>query len=470
MHAFRLLISALGAAGVTDPACVPDTSGDWPYANQPPGFFAASNLICSPSDEQDEPKTCSAQSTTSNAGCDLADNAPYCMSQQTTCASDKDGHGPIEQGYACPHLMLGTNAMLKAQQSWAQRVGTLEVDGGRRLNTSNLDFAIFTFDTFTCGQCALIEPDPAHADAFPRAKPLVAQIFNSVAACADVYMAAGGFGVFNGCTNGEPAHTDLYNQIEGNGVTYRWPVYSPGDYADNDAFLAHQCAANAHYFGADANAATAEAECSAATLAHTLYWGGGLRGGRSVTECAEHGALSYAECIEKHAPGNGCVLESCLTNASACDLAFPGSDATAQYSRQSCRFAYEHDLHANRDVKITLLKAEQCPRELMDLTGMHVKSYKYADKKGPPVAAEPHYPWIVYSLHEGDRKCSDGGVHTTTMQDCALPSCGRLSASRTLGEGLDVEMEPLFETLYVCKVRTDPNPNPCPNPDPNPDP
>ena len=88
MHAFRILISALGAAGVTDPACVPDTSGDWPYANQPPGFFAASNIICSPSDEQDEPKTCSAQSTTSNSGCDLADNAPYCKSQQTTCASD----------------------------------------------------------------------------------------------------------------------------------------------------------------------------------------------------------------------------------------------------------------------------------------------------------------------------------------------------------------------------------------------
>ena len=198
----------------------------WRYANKPPGFFAASDIICSPSDTQNQQKTCSPANTQQNAGCSLTDNKPYCKSQ-VTCSSARDDMGTIEQGYACPHLMLGTNTMMSARQQWSARVPALEVFG-RSVPTSEIEFAIFTFDTFTCGQCALIEPDGAPGT-FPRATKLVAQVFNSVAACADVYMAAGGFGAYNGCTNGEPEHPELYHQSQGNKVTYRWPQYCPRD-------------------------------------------------------------------------------------------------------------------------------------------------------------------------------------------------------------------------------------------------
>ena len=62
IHVASCLALAVSARAA-DPSCRPDTAGAWPFIDQPPGFFASSDIMCSPSDSMDQPKTCSRGET-----------------------------------------------------------------------------------------------------------------------------------------------------------------------------------------------------------------------------------------------------------------------------------------------------------------------------------------------------------------------------------------------------------------------
>ena len=82
--------------------------------------------------------------------------------------------------------MLGTKPMQKASAAYNKRTN------------NDYDLAVATFDKLQCGECATLTCRNTDT---PNAKTILFQNFNSVAAYVDVYMAAGGFGSWNGCTN-----------------------------------------------------------------------------------------------------------------------------------------------------------------------------------------------------------------------------------------------------------------------------
>ena len=82
-------------------------------------------------------------------------------------------------------LMLGTKPMQNASKAFNRRSDT------------HYDFAVATFDQLKCGECATLTCSNMDT---PNAKTILFQNFNSVANSVDIYMAAGGFGSWNGCT------------------------------------------------------------------------------------------------------------------------------------------------------------------------------------------------------------------------------------------------------------------------------
>merc|ERR1712226_816150 len=120
----------------------------------------------------------------------------------------------------------------------------------------------------------------------------------------------------------------------------------------------------------------------------------GIRGSKSYADCRSKGN-SVQDCMPK---GNGCDGGGgiCLQNASACDIAFKGkSDFVTKKARESCKFAWEHDLHWNRPVTYTVV---QCPESLTKLTGLQPDNSNVGEQQ--PVKSS-----------------------TTTMEDCCEPSC-----------------------------------------------
>ena len=361
--------------------------------------------------------------------------------------------------------MLGTQPMLDAAARWRESRPTLRVGRSNEfLDTQDIEFAVTTFDYFACGQCVLIEPDPsAPSHIFPNAKPVVAQIFNTVAACADIYMAGGGFGVWNGCTNGSPDATELYKHIEGTGSTMNQVMYKEGEYVNNRNHVKSMCE---RYDDLRVDAIGTECEQAtgsfARSFAHAMFWEGGLRGSAALTACLQQARDDHPgdtekqkdaknACFARIAPNNGANAAS-IYDPSDCDTAFPGTSETSQRSRESCKWVYEHDMHANRPVRVTLLESHECPAELMQLTGMHTRSYDYKDMRGPPSRERRGYPSIVYSNEVGADTCSTGKTETTTMQDCSMPSCSRISAVRSQNETHDMNMhfDFLNDVFFTC--------------------
>merc|ERR1712217_986529 len=138
--------------------------------------------------------------------------------------------------------------------------------------------------------------------------------------------------------------------------------------------------------------------------------------------------------------GNGCDGGGgiCLQNASACDIVFKGkSDFVTKKARESCKFAWEHDLHWNRPVTYTVV---QCPESLTKLTGLQ------------PATDDIGNPQPVKSS-------------TTTMEDCCEPSCSHQGNVQWQWHK-DVWKKD-YDAVYTCNLNgekyfsSEESPNPC---------
>merc|ERR1712228_358586 len=109
---------------------------------------------------------------------------------------------------------------------------------------------------------------------------------------------------------------------------------------------------------------------------HNMYKNGGIRGGKTYAECRAKGRTAD-QCQPK---GNGCDGKNgmCIQDPEeACEAGFVGeSDFVTQKARESCKFAFDNDLHWNRHVTY---KDVDCPASLTALTGLRPISSSSVD-------------------------------------------------------------------------------------------
>jgi len=268
-------------------------------------------------------------------------------------------------------------------------LGTSEMVAAARKDGFDGTYAVVTIDALKCGQCVeVVNDDPVN---FPLAPTIRAQVFNSVADSIDVYMAGGGLGAHNGCS----AVADF---------TPMASLYKHYPTAANKKFVRHL-----ESLGYD----RAEQQ-----IDQVIRWGGGLRGGKTYADCIKSGNTPD-RC---QPPGNGCNGGGgiCMQDPTeTCKLAFVGkSEFVTKKAMESCIYAFNHDLHWNRKVTYSVI---DCPRGLTEMTGL-VPEKTDGAKKGVKVKSS-----------------------TTTMEDCAEPSC-----SRTMHTDKTGVWKKGFNAIYTC--------------------
>lgn len=369
MRAASLLI-VIALAGVRG-----DCPSDWYYKSGQSctGSDSPNTMKCKPGAES---WSCSREG---EATCNEADKA--------SCADigkDVSPSRPNGLGFMCPSLMLGTSELRAAA----------EADGYHGT------YGVVTIDALSCGQCVEIaNEDSTH---FPHAPTILAQVFNSVASSVDLFMVGGGLGANNGCA----AIPNQYHQP----VQAMYSKYPSSDNTDLIGLLKKQGYASA-----------------GSQIDQAILYNGGLRGGRTFSECVSSGK-SHSEC---QPPGNGCDGGGgiCFTDPDEiCPVAYQGrSSFVTQKAQESCKYVFDHDLHWNRPISY---KVVTCPASLTALTGL-VPSASLTNSSA--------------ALHLGN------SVQTTstTMEDCCEPTCSR--SSKVSGS-----WEQGFEAMYTCNLAGEP--------------
>lgn len=364
-----LLLSALSHARQTLRRAEVAFDGDPDDDPNSVNWFLSSDLSCSSAESGTTMKCPMSADIHCQVNEDNVSVNMYCNeSEKVSCAdtlSAISADQPNGAGWMNPALMLGTSVM-QAAASADGYSGT---------------YAVVTIDALRCGQCVEVTPnDPDNI--FPNAVPIIAQIFNSVAASIDVYMAGGGLGAYNGCA-----------AVDGYEAPPR-PFYQKYPNAANSDFVSYLESigyTDTQYIDAD------------------LAEAGGIRGGATYADCVAAGGT-----MDSCAPeGNGCSVDGgmCLQDSDICSSLFEGhSDLTTNYAVESCKYAFEHDMHWNRNVTVELVA---CPASLTALTGLI------------PEAEDGNWEFVV-----GDTCTSPSCYQTTTMEDCSLPTCSRSSNTR----------------------------------------
>lgn len=278
-------------------------------------------------------------------------------------------------------------------------------------------YGVVTYDNLDVGTC--VEITNTDSTNFPLAPTLTAQIFNTEASVVDVYMAGGGLGAYNGCSAAGSETSDPVS-----------PFYSAYPTSSNTDFLSY-------LEGLGYSSASTQID-SVITSA------GGVRGGATYAACvasAASGGSSRADAQASCAPGgNGCGGSDglCIEDAAtACALAFAGqSDYTTTKAVESCKFAFDYDLHWNRDVTVEVVA---CPAGLTALTGL--------------VPSDP-----------SDFTSQTFTTTTTTMEDCSLPTACRSSNTAGTGTSWMTEYDAMYSSNLAGSKYTgddDPTTDPC---------
>eukprot|EP00392_Amoebophrya_sp_AT5.2_P016548 g16819.t1 len=285
-----------------------------------------------------------------------------------------------------------------------------------------------------CGQCAELENLQEELKYAPK---LTVQIFNSDASVVDVYMAGGGNGAFNGCSKSNKSVKTGPRVNAG---------YFYEEYIATEKFKNHLKKLK--------NAKQLSDDFDQLDLELATAWGGGLRGGRSYAECMKACKLATPrECRGKcqlkasaipggdgsgdnKYPGCGCSGKSeiCITDSKSCEFAFKGhSDYVTKKAIESCKWAFDHDLHWNRMIKY---KVVPCPKSLVALTGLKPLKLNQGTDAGFPKGI-------------GFEKAT----YTTTMEDCSAPTCSRQQNNHPPPDAKKrPKWEPGHDAMYACNA------------------
>lgn len=300
---------------------------------------------------------------------------------KNACESGKPGV-PVQ--YACPRHMLFSSEMVQAViddgYEGAFNYGIV----GHDPDPQNLDAGLsdsccqcyqLVFDTPTYLTDASLTPPP----------PLVVQSANTQASGPtgfDLFMGAGGFGVFNACDGSIP-----------------------------------QC----NHFG------------------HSQYTGypsvgqafnGGVKPGPDSVNCTNgNNALTDAVIAE---PSCQSKIEA------ACNEITASSAMLQEESRKSCVQSNQAGSYYHENWNVYVRRVT-CPKHLMEVTGCKIAPDPSLPQPDPTIQTAAQAEAAGFS-----RGLNDQRYHTTTMQDCCMPTCAwanNVSASTVDG----------YDSFYACR-------------------
>jgi|GEM_PF-888988 len=287
------------------------------------------------------------------------------------CSPPEDpSKGDLPKNFICPRFMVFSEAMMQAARDDAQKYGW---GGGTE---SPFNYGVVGHDAdvggldelgSSCCQCYQLifetpEPSSPQFPELPQPKSMVVQSFNTAASGPkgfDLFMGAGGYGAFNACYN-DP---NFGNTTKFNEFLYQnYPWQNPGS------------------------------------------------GGISF--------LRYPVCTGTAWPPTAAGLQSpqCLdTLTQKCNQAQSVSAEVTADTRNSCLKTnrLESLYHQNWKVRA---KRVQCPENLTRVTGCRLQ-----EETLPLPLPEVQTPAQAQS--NGTFTRPDEQYHTTTMEDCCMPTC-----------------------------------------------
>jgi hypothetical protein len=268
---------------------------------------------------------------------------------------------PIQ--FACPRHILFSSEMVRAtgDDGYADKFNYAVV--GHDPDTTNLDKGL----SDSCCQCyQLVFDAPRYLtnSVLTPPKPLIVQSFNTQASGPtgfDVYMGAGGLGVFNACS-------DSLQYGSKNGA-YLFTAYPDEGQAFN----------------------------------------GGVKPGPDSLKCNDANNNLTDALI---------AASSCQTKVTAtCNEITAPSAYVQEQSRRSCIESNQADSYYHENWKV-YAKRVTCPTHLTEVTGC-----KLAPQSGL-AAPDPSVQTATQAAAAGfSSTLNNEPYHTTTMQDCCMPTC-----------------------------------------------
>lgn len=312
------------------------------------------------------PSPCSNQFSVQ--GCIKGDSSSVCGGKcandygptaRNACESGKEGV-PVQ--FACPRHILFSDEMMQAVKDDGYDGKFNYAVVGHDPDTTNLDQGL----SDSCCQCyQLVFDAPRYLtnSTITPPKPLVVQSFNTQASGAtgfDVYMGAGGLGVFNACS-------DTLSVGSKNGA-YLFSAYPDEGQAFN----------------------------------------GGVKPGPDSLKCDSNGDLS----------DDLIGAASCQSKVTAaCNEITSSHEAVQNASRKSCIQSNQADSYYHENWKV-YAKRVACPAHLTEVTGC-----KLATQSGV-IAPDPNVQTAAQAAKAGfSNTLNNEPYHTTTMQDCCMPTC-----------------------------------------------
>jgi hypothetical protein len=284
----------------------------------------------------------------------------YGPTSKNACESGKEG---VEVQYACPRDLLFSDEMVQAASDDGYQGKFNYAVVGHDPDTTNLDKGL----SDSCCQCyQLVFDAPRYLtnSTITPPKPLVVQSFNTQASGPtgfDVYMGAGGFGVFNACNAALPY-----------GTKFGYSLYT-GYPDEGQAF------------------------------------NGGVKPGPDSLKCSDaNNNLSDALI----------GAESCQTKVvSACNEITASTPAVQEPTRRSCIQSNQANSYYHENWKV-YAKRVNCPTHLTEVTGCKLAPQNGLSAPDPAVQTAAQAQAAGFS-----NTLNNEPYHTTTMQDCCMPTC-----------------------------------------------
>ena len=382
------LASSGGFASTTEPAGGANATGNGGNATGNGGWNAlggatgTTTVVTSGSYALAPPSECSNQFSVQGCRKGVASSTcgglcanDYGPTSKNACESGKDGV-PVQ--YACPRHILFSN-------EFAQAVKDDGFDGkfnyaivGHDPDTSNLDAGLPN----SCCQCyQLVFDVPTYLtnSKLTAPMPLVVQSANTQASGAlgfDVFMGAGGLGVFNACNAG----LNL-------GQSYGYSLYT-----------AYPSVGQA--------------------------FSGGVKPGPDSLKCNDANNNLTDALI---------AADSCQAKVtSACNQITATNTTVQEETRKSCIQSNQASSYYHENWNV-YAKHVACPTHLMEVTGCKLATQ--AGLAGP----DPAVQTAAQAAAAGFSK----GYHTTTMQDCCMPTCAWKN-------NVNVTTVGGYNTIYSC--------------------